>query len=121
MTGLDLHVGYDRRTVKERVLTAIRQAESGRPAGESHVTFESWAGLTKVLTTRRLELLLHLRAHPAASIAALARTLGRDYKRVHQDVEILSAAGLIERGEQGDLRTGYDEIRASIALVPPAA
>lgn len=49
------------------------------------------------------------------SIAALARMVGGDYRRVHQDVELLTAAGLIERSE-GHMRADYDEIRATIAL-----
>jgi predicted transcriptional regulator len=48
-------------------------------------------------------------------VAELARALGRDYKRVHEDIEALAAAGLIERGEAG-LRTAYDKIRATIAV-----
>ena len=62
-----------------------------------------------------LELLRHLHRSPTPSIAALARALGRDYKRVYEDVEALTAAGLIERNEAG-LTAGYGEIRAHIAL-----
>jgi hypothetical protein len=62
---------------------------------------------------QRSALLNH--ARPEASVAFLARTLNRDYKRVHEDVEALESAGLIQRGAQG-LHTGYDEIRARIAL-----
>ena len=82
---------------------------------ERHLSFESWEGLSRVLTTKRLELLRHLLWHPAASVAALARALGRDYKRVHEDVEALAESGLLTRYETG-LRTGYDEIRATIAV-----
>ena len=79
------------------------------------VAIESWEGLRRFLTGRRLELLRHLRHHPAASIAALARALQRGYKRVHEDVEALVAAGLMMRDEAG-LRIGYDEIRTSIVV-----
>jgi predicted transcriptional regulator len=82
---------------------------------ERHLSFESWEGLSRVLTTKRLELLRHLRRHPAASVAALARAIGRDYKRVHEDVEALAESGLLTRDERS-LRTGYDEIRATIAV-----
>lgn len=68
-----------------------------------------------MLTPERLELLRHLRWHQASSIAELARTLGRDYKRVHADVEALAAAGLIDRTPAG-LRADYGEIRAKIAV-----
>jgi hypothetical protein len=47
-------------------------------------------------------------------------TLGRDYKRVYEDVEILSAAGLLDRTDDGGVCAGYDEIRTSISLVGAA-
>jgi predicted transcriptional regulator len=43
------------------------------------------------------------------------RALGRDYKRVHADVEALAAAGLIDRTSAG-LRADYGEIRTAIAV-----
>lgn len=67
------------------------------------------------MTDRRYELLRHLHSHPAPSIRALARDLGRDFKRVHADVVALEAIGLIERDE-GMLRADYDEIRAAILI-----
>jgi predicted transcriptional regulator len=67
------------------------------------------------MTTKRLELLRHLHRHPQSSISALAKSLKRDYRRVHEDAVILAEAGLIERGGNG-LRAGYDEIRTVIAL-----
>ncbi|MCZ2982582.1 hypothetical protein NYY70_20610, partial [Acinetobacter baumannii] len=76
-------------------------------------------GLAKVLSGKRLELLRHVHQHPAASVAELGRALGRDYKRVHEDVEILTVAGLLERTE-GGVRATYDEIRTVISLKPAA-
>jgi predicted transcriptional regulator len=67
------------------------------------------------MTTKRFELVRHLNRHPEASIAALARSLKRDYKRVHEDIEALAAAGLVERSERG-LWADYSEIRAQIAV-----
>jgi predicted transcriptional regulator len=87
----------------------------GEAVDERHLSFESWEGQSPVLTGRRLELLRHLRHHPAAGIATLARALRREYKRVHEDVEALVAAGLVTRDQAG-LRLGYDQIRASIAV-----
>ena len=121
MSDVDLHVGFDPAAVKARVLGALAQAEAGDLRSESHITFESWDGLAKVLTAKRLELLRSLHGQPATSIADLARTLGRDYKRVHEDVEILSTAGLIGRVEGGGLRASFDEIRAAIDLRRSAA
>ena len=115
MTKLDIHVGGTFADTKARVLDAVARAKTGETVCEDHVTFASWEALARVMTTKRFELLRHLHGSPEASIAALARSLGRDYKRVHEDVEVLSAAGLIARGE-GGLRADYDEIRTQVAL-----
>ena len=112
---LDVHVDESSEAMAQRFIDAWHRAERGEVVDEHHLSFESWAGLAKVLTPRRLELLRHLRRQPVPSIAALARALGRDYKRVHADVEALAAAGLIDRAPTG-LRADYDEIRASIAV-----
>jgi predicted transcriptional regulator len=120
MNDIVLHVGYDPAASKARVLDAIRRAEAGVVTPESHVTFEGWDGLSRTLSGKRLELLRQLRQNAVASIAELARTLGRDYKRVHEDVEILAVAGLLERSEAGGVRAIYDEIRTVISLMPAA-
>jgi predicted transcriptional regulator len=101
--------------VPKRFVDAWRRAERGEAVEEHHLSFESWEGLARVLTPKRIELLRRLRRHPAASIAELARALGRDYKRVHADVDALSAAGLINRTPSG-LRADYGEVRAKIAV-----
>ena len=115
MTKLDIHVGGTFADSKARVLDGVARAKAGETVCEDHITFASWEALARVMTTKRFELLRHLHQTPEVSVAALARSLKRDYKRVHEDVEALTAAGLIERGAQG-LRADYDEIRTQIAL-----
>jgi predicted transcriptional regulator len=120
MKNVELHVGYQPATTKARFLDAIRRAESGDIAPQSHVTFESWNGLSRVLSAKRIELLRHVHRTPAATIADVARALGRDYKRVHEDVEILAAAGLLDRTAAGGVQAAYDEIRTVISLTSAA-
>ena len=115
MTKLEIHVGGGFAASKKRVLGAVARRKAGRSAPEDHITFDSWETLAGLMTTKRFELLRHLRRQPEVSVAALARSLRRDYKRVHNDVEALSQAGLIDRGDAG-LRADYDEIRTRIAL-----
>ena len=112
---MSIHVGGAFADTKRRVLDAIASAEAGPFEPQEHLTFQSWEALAAVMTTKRFALLRQLHSSPEASIASLARTLRRDYKRVHEDVEALSATGLIERDAKG-LRTGYDEIQTRIAL-----
>ena len=51
----------------------------------------------------------------ARSVKALAERLGRDYKRVHDDVETLTASGLLLR-ENGNVSAPYDAITAEMHL-----
>ena len=112
---VSVHVGEGPEASGHRFIDAWRRAERGEAALETHLAFASWELLARTLTPKRLALLRHIHREPATSIAALARVLGRDYKRVHEDVELLTAAGLLERSD-GELRADYDEIRAAIAL-----
>jgi predicted transcriptional regulator len=65
------------------------------------------------MTANRLELLRHVHRTAPRSVLAVARALGRDYKRVHEDVEALIAAGLLDRDESG-LRADYDAIQIAM-------
>ncbi len=117
MTELKVHVGGGAGDFGSRFVDAWHRAERGEPVDERHLSFESFETLARVLTPKRLELLRHLHRHPAASINALARAVGRDYRRVHEDVEALTAAGLVERDEGGTgLTAPYDAIATRIAL-----
>jgi len=96
-------------------LAAIERAERGEAVHERVLSFQSWEGLASVMTGERYRLLRHLHGHPEASISALARALGRQYCRVHEDVTVLEGAGLVARTE-GMVRTTADTIRAEIRL-----
>lgn len=113
---INIHVGAGFDAVAKRVANVWHRAECGEAVeSETHITVETWESLAAVLTTKRFELLRHLHRHPETSVAALARSLGRDYKRVYEDVEALTGAGLIDRDSNG-LRADYNEIRTVIAM-----
>ncbi|WP_112973378.1 MULTISPECIES: hypothetical protein [unclassified Rhizobium] len=113
--NIDVHVGGSFDDAAKRFIDAWQRAEAGQPVSEEHLTFVDWEVFARTMTAKRLELLRHLRGNPQASIAALAKSLNRDYRRVHDDVDILSRAGLIERDADG-LHADYAEIRTVIAL-----
>jgi predicted transcriptional regulator len=111
-----IRVGGGLQEAAQRVATAWRRAARGEKVEpQDNVTFASWSALAAVMTDKRHELLRHLHREPAPSIRALARALGRDYKRVHVDVEALTAASLVEQ-RGGLLRADYDEIQAVIRV-----
>ena len=80
----------------------------------SVLSFDDLPLLLKTLTPARWELLEQLRKEGAASIYALAKTLGRDYKNVHTDVSRLVELGLIERRADGGLAVPWDGVRAEL-------
>lgn len=117
MADLQIHVGDGARGFGERFVEAWHRAECGESVNERHLSFDSFESLARVLTPKRLELLRHLHRQPAASINVLAKTVGRDYRRVHEDVEALVTAGLVDREEGGHgLSAPYDAIATRIAL-----
>ena len=58
-------------------------------SGDDFFTFSSPAQLFSVLSPRRWTLIERLQGLGAVSLRGLARELGRDVKRVHEDVAIL--------------------------------
>ncbi|HKP77489.1 MAG TPA: hypothetical protein VJU34_00015 [Phenylobacterium sp.] len=94
---------------------AWKRIEAGDQQQERVLSFESWEGLASVLTGERYRLLRHLHAHPAKSVNALAQSLHRQYRRVHEDVSVLERAGLIDR-TSGEVRTTADKLSAVVVL-----
>lgn len=89
-----------------------RRAEAGErlPEATARVDFGSLPELLAVLSPKRLELLEAIKRDPGESIRALSRSLGRDYKNVHEDVTALAELGLIVRNKAGRLAAPYDEL-----------
>jgi predicted transcriptional regulator len=112
---LQIHIGGTLQDSKRRVLDAVARSKRGETVSENHLTFENWEALAKVMSGKRQQMLRYLHEHPTSSIRALAKALGRDYKRVHSDVQALSFAGLIERNGK-ELHADYDTIQATIPL-----
>ena len=115
MTDVKLIVGGSLKDDDAAFVSAWHRAEKGEDVCERALVFESWEALAKVLTGERYRLLKYVHAHPAPSISALARSLGRQYRRVHADVVALEAAGLLARLE-GAVHTTADTLKADIRL-----
>lgn len=117
MAELQVHVGDTAQDFASRFADAWHRTERGEPVNERHLSFDRFETLARVLTAKRLELLRHLHRQPAASVNALAKALGRDYRRVHEDIEALAGAGLVDREDGGTgLTAPYDVIATRIAL-----
>jgi predicted transcriptional regulator len=114
---VQVHVGETLEDVGARAIDAWHRMERDEAVNEKHVSFETWETMVRILSPRRLELLRHVHQNPARNIRVLAQALHRDYRRVHEDVAALQAAGLLDRDEEG-VRAGYDafDVRMRVAL-----
>jgi len=116
MSGtINLHVGSI-EDMGKRFIGAWHTLEQGAAVDETHLTFLDLETMVSTLSPKRLALLRHVRRHPAENVATLAKSLGRDYKRVHEDVATLVHAGLLERDALG-IRAPYDSVRTEVSLV----
>jgi predicted transcriptional regulator len=115
MTETKIIVGGGLEEDASAFLDAWHRAERGERVEENVLAFESWEALAAVMTAERYRLLRHVHAHPEASVSALARALGRQYRRVHADVAALQQAGLVDRSN-GAVRSSVDKITAEIRL-----
>lgn len=79
------------------------------------VYFADFVTMARVLTPRRLDLLLALQAGGKMTVRALAHHLKRDYKNVHGDVQRLKQTGLIET-ENGHVHVPWKTIRFETVL-----
>jgi len=78
-------------------LQAVRRAESGNlRARRAGLYFESLEDLRKVLTARRLDLLVAVLHHRPGSVTELAHLVRRDLKNVSDDLALLHGLGLVE-------------------------
>ena len=98
-----------------RIVVAARENERGEKFYERRMVYEDWGALAGVLTGKRVALLGHVRRHKVASIRALAKALGRDYRNVHGDVKALAGAGLLEVTAEG-VRAEYDAIEGRMGI-----
>lgn len=115
-----IQVGGTLRQAAAEVVAAWNKAAAGEAVEPTDKTmFVTWSALASVMTDKRHALIAHLHEHPASSIRALAREIGRDYKRVHDDLQMLAAVGLVEF-DGNSWRADYDEIATAITVRPAA-
>ena len=114
---IQVHVAETMEDIGVRAIDAWHRMERGMKVNEKHVSFATWETMVNVLSPERLDLLRYVHQHPTKSILVLAQALHRDHRRVHEDVEALEAAGLLDRDGEG-LHAEYDafDVRMRVAL-----
>ncbi len=129
MSARRLNIGIRAGAVRTKALReAVRRVARGdRAAQEAGLYFETAEELRRILTEKRLELLLAITRYRPASVHELAGLLGRDYKNVSTDIALLERLGLVKLGAKGGKGRAqmptvpYDEIRVTIDLRPSRA
>ena len=103
--------------VNKEFIDAWHRARKGEiSVPEERCYFLESTTFFSVLSERRIALLQHLRAHGVSSIRNLSKMLKRDYKNVHQDVQLLKKAGLISMDDSQKIFVPWDTINAEISL-----
>jgi predicted transcriptional regulator len=113
------------KTPEAALADAVRvwkRAEKGRAPRKpvQGVYFADFVTMARVLTPRRIELLLTLQARGKMTMRALAQLLKRDYKNVHGDVQRLKLTGLVET-ENGHVHVPWKTIRFETVLTAKTA
>jgi predicted transcriptional regulator len=99
-----------------------RQATAAGYRGEI-LNFESPAAFFGRLTERRWLLIVALKGQGTLALRELARRVGRDVKRVHEDVQVLTELGLVERDDAGGVICPFEDVHIDMHLrgLPMAA
>ena len=95
------------------VRRAGRQAREESYQGET-LNFESPRAFFGRLTERRWALVQALQGQGSVAVRELARRVGRDVKRVHEDLQVLAELGLIERGASGAVQCPFDDVHVDM-------
>lgn len=90
-------------------------ADEAVPEGISKLNFVSLRQLHATLTEKRMELLGRIAQQDGLNIRQLAQELGRNYRNVYDDVQMLVELGLLEKRD-GKLYAPYDEIVTRYSL-----
>lgn len=101
-----------------------RQAKTAfaakRYQGET-LNFETAGAFFGQLTERRWALVHALQGAGELSVRELARRVGRDVKRVHEDAAALAALGLIEKTDSGGVVCPFSDIHVDMHVTEALA
>ncbi|MCD2172158.1 HVO_A0114 family putative DNA-binding protein [Rhizobium sp. C4] len=107
---------------KSALRAAGKRAETGVKTGEYQgetLNFETPGAFFSRLTERRWQMLDALLGSGTVGVRELARRLGRDVKRVHEDAAALIELGLIEKNERGQLNCPFENIHVDMVMASP--
>jgi predicted transcriptional regulator len=112
---VSVHIGSLAK-MGERFVGAWKGLEVGELVDAENITFLDLPTFMKAMSPKRLELMRHLRREGPMSIRRLAHQLGRDYKSVHGETNLLISTGLIARTAADEVQIGWDKIVTELGL-----
>lgn len=95
---------------------AARKAFNATKYQGETLNFETPEGFFGQLTARRWALVGALQGGGELPVRELARRVGRDVKRVHEDVTALTELGLVERTALGGVVCPFADIHVDMCL-----
>lgn len=113
--NLTITLQPDRRVALRR---SGRRAKLPGYQGEV-LNFETPGVFFSRLTERRWALVNALKGQGELAVRELARRVGRDVKRVHEDVQALAETGLIERAQSGGAVCPFSSVHIDMRLMAP--
>lgn len=106
--------------LREAGAITSRGIRDGEYQGES-LNFETPGAFFSRLTPNRWAMLAELQGAGEVGVRELARCLGRDVKRVHEDAATLVEVGLLEKTASGALICPFTEIHVDMHMGKRAA
>jgi predicted transcriptional regulator len=97
-------------------LRAMAQAAKADEYQGEVLNFESPGHFFGQLSEKRWEIVRAAQGKGELSVRELARAVGRDVKRVHDDVVILAELGMLERTESGGVICPYSSVHIDMYL-----
>lgn len=116
---LEIKIQSEQQAIQASAERFLNAWNNGNYAGE-YLTFTSPSLFFSVLNARRWDLVSKLQTLGKTSIRELARQLGRDVHRVHDDIKALLAYGIVEQDATG-VYVPYAKIHADFTLMAEAA
>lgn len=102
---------------KAALRSTAKRAKARTYQGEV-LNFETPAQFFGQLTQKRWDLVRVAQGRGALSVRELARLVGRDVKRVHEDVTVLATLGILERTKEGGVICPFGKMHIDMYLEP---
>jgi len=97
-------------------MAAARRVDAGAGYQGEVCSFETLPLLLSVFSEKRWNLIVELEKLGPSTLRGLAKALGRDVKRVHEDANMLLQWGIIERDSDRKLFVPFKQIRLEANL-----